>query len=238
MPVYQFPPKGDPFASEIPIWMTFCAAPYRTFAADRTRNHVRANAVVEITVPFPGVFATNNNQRYLSGSYPDIEGLFGREEEEIRRKEYEFSFTNGLSIVSFDHLETVLTPGARRTHMFSMNFVAKTPEQATAMNDIGLAFQTYMHPTAFTESLLNMGHPPLWSFYSNGGTYWDGEPLVSVLQSVDINRSPISNIPYTTIDGKPLALNIKLSFLELEPAMQTGTGSLGLLSRSERFTNL
>lgn len=238
---YSFP--DDIFATEIPVWMTFLAAPYSTFSQNRTRGYILGNYAADISVPYPTVLSTANTQSYVSGSYPDMEGLFGRREVDIARKEKDNSFTRGLGIVSYDHLETVLTPGARRSHYFEMNLVAKSQSQADAINSIALAFQTYMYPTAFTESVLNMGHPPLWYFFANGYNidpvrwYWDGNPLVSVLRSVDVNRSPIGRTPFMTPDFTPLAVNIKLQFIELEPAMQLGDGTTGLLSRSERFSS-
>lgn len=239
---YIFP--NDNYATEIPVWMVFKAAPFSTFSENRTRNAVVSNAVASISVPFPNRMSTSNTQQYMTGQYSDLEGLFDKEEYDLKQSESQNSFTQGLGIISYDHAETLLTPGARRTHLFDMNLVAKTANQAETISKIGLAFQTYMYPSAFTESILNMGHPPLWYFFAAGDNlndkywYWDGNPLVSVLQSVDINRSPISSLAFMTPDFKPLAINIKLRFIELEPAMQTGSGSLGLFSRSERFTQM
>lgn len=240
---YIFP--NDNYATEIPVWMNFYAAPFSTFSEERTRTEVLRNPVVTIAVPFPNRMSTANTQQYMTGQYSDLEGLFDKEEYDLKTSETQNSFTQGLGIISYDHAETLLTPGARRTHLFDMNLVAKTAAQAYTINNIALAFQTYMYPTAFTESLLNMGHPPLWHFFASGDNiekikqaYWDGNPLVSVLQSVDINRSPISSLAFMTPDFTPLAINIKLRFIELEPAMQLGNGSLGLFSRSERFTEL
>lgn len=240
---YIFP--NDTYGTEIPVWMVFKAAPFSTFSEDRTRNAVVSNSVVSIAVPFPNRMSTANTQQYMTGQYSDLEGLFDKEEYDLKTSEKQNSFTQGLGIISYDHAETLLTPGARRTHLFDMNLVAKTAAQAETISQIGLAFQTYMYPSAFTESLLNMGHPPLWYFFAAGDNiekikqaYWDGNPLVSVLQSVDINRSPISSLPFMTPDFTPLAINIKLRFIELEPAMQLGNGNLGLFSRSERFTEL
>jgi len=241
---YIFP--NDNYATEIPVWMWFKAAPFSTFSENRTRNAVVSNAVASIAVPFPNRMSTSNTQQYMTGQDSDLEGLFDKEEYDLKQSESQNSFTQGLGIISYDHAETLLTPGARRTHLFDMNLVAKTQDQAFTINNIALAFQTYMYPTAFTESLLNMGHPPLWHFFASGDfgeekikqSYWDGNPLVSVLQSVDINRSPISSLPFMTPDFTPLAINIKLRFIELEPAMQLGNGAFGLFSRSERFTQL
>jgi len=246
MPIdYIFPGPDDTFAKEIPIWMVFHACRYSTFAQNRTRAWVENNAAARIAVPYPLAHGTSNTQQYMSGKYPDLEGLFNKEDYKLKEEEMNNSFTQGLGIMSYDHLETVLTPGARRTHRFDMNLVAKNSNQAFRINRIARAFQTYMFPSAFTQSVLNMSHPPLWAFYATGkkeltyeeAKFWDGDPLVSVLQSVDINHSPIQNLPITTPDFIPLAVNIKLSFIELEPAMQLGTGALGLLSRSENFTS-
>ena len=59
----------------------------------------------------------------------------------------------------------------------------------------------------------------------------DGFALPSVLTTVDINRAPIQNTPYV-IGTNPLAINIKLNFIELEPAFRDT--SLNLKSRSQR----
>jgi hypothetical protein len=96
---------------------------------------------------------------------------------------------------------------------------------------------------ANTASILTMLHPPLWSIEAIGGVinidkvarYWDGAPLVSVLRTVDVNRAPILNTGFITSDYKPLAINIKLSFVELEPAMQVGDGTNRIFSRSDRI---
>jgi hypothetical protein len=241
-----FPPSPEEgkynWGSEIPVWMNFYAAPYSTFSGNRTRDYVQQNYKVDIHVPYPQSHFTGNHQQYMSGKYPDLEGLFDKEDYKLKEQEMENSFTQGLGILSYDHIETVLTPGARRSHRFEMNLVAKNGKQAWEANRIARVFQTYMYPIAFTESVLNMGHPPLWSFYATGGPnfegskFWDGDPLVSVLQSVDINHNPIRNLPLATPDFIPLAVNIKLVFLELEPAMQYNWAvNGGLISRSERF---
>jgi hypothetical protein len=240
---YYFPNPTDQYSKEIPIWMVFDACKYSTFAKNRTRGYVQNYAAARIVLPYPQSHGTSNTQQYMSGKYPDLEGLFNKEDYKLKEEEMNNSFTQGLGIMSYDHLETVLTPGARRTHRFDINLTAKNSDHAFRINRIARAFQTYMFPSSFTQSVLNMSHPPLWSFYASGknmtfeqSKFWDGDPLVSVLQSVDINHSPIQNLPITTPDFIPLAVNIKLTFIELEPAMQLGTGELGLISRSENFT--
>ena len=142
----------------------------------------------------------------------------------------------------FDHFESILSPGARRTHTFNINLISKNEDESDAANAIALAFQTNVFPIA-TNNYLTMRHPPLWWFRSmitgiadwDIQTAWDGQPLPSVLRTVDINRSPILNTPFIGSNFKPVALNIKLSFIELEPALQRGDGSFNIISRSERL---
>lgn len=137
------------------------------------------------------------------------------------------SFMTGGNVFRVDHTETVLKPGCRRTHVFEFTLVPKTPESAYEAAEIALAFQALAHPGSYTESIYTMNHPDLWIFGISrkpyyADSYWDGWGLTSVLNRVDINRSPIQNIPYFIKDSNfnnvPLATNIKLMFTELEPA--------------------
>jgi hypothetical protein len=156
------------------------------------------------------------------------------------------SFFSGGSVLRFDHFESILSPGARRTHTFNINLISKNKEEADVATLISLAFQSNVFPIA-TNNFLTMRHPPLWWFRCNVMTgspnrllqnTWDGQPLPSVLRTVDINRAPILNTPFAGSDFQPIAINIKLSFIELEPALQDGNGENGqwqIISRSERL---
>lgn len=254
---YYFPPKNDPFYQDIPVWMTFYCAQWSTFNSARTRSAVVNNAQLVINVPYPKEMRTANTQNYTSGNSLNVQlvetgSLTGTLAQQISAtKELAQSFLSGGSIIRFDHMETILEPGARRTHVFNIDMIAKNEEQETAANYIALVFQTNVFPLASTASLLTMRHPPIWYFqatkinYQTGGLvgsrgkfiphFWDGDPLVSVLKSVDINRSPILNTPFTSPNYRPIAINIKLTFIELEPALQEGFGALQLGSRAERF---
>ena len=243
----QYP--NDNYAAEIPIWLSFKVAYYSTFARFRSFNYVRSNAYGEILVPFPKAMSSLNSQNYQAGGSLNVRaieiggvgGIVESLRQEITAKvELAQSFLSGGGVIRFDHLETVLQPGARRTHVIVMDLVAKTAQQAVTISNIAATFQTGVFPIANTSSILTMRHPPLWAIQAlspYGGIVsrdWDGQPLVSVLQSADINRSPINNIPYTTGNFRPLAVNIKLNFIELEPAMQVGNGSANIFSRSDR----
>lgn len=246
---YQFPTKDDSSVNEIPVWMVFYAKPWSTFNVNRTRNSLINGADFQITLPYPKQMATMNSQNYVAGSALNVQAvetgsLVGTLAQQVlATRELFNSFMSGGSIVRSDHFETVLEPGARRTHLFEFNFVAKNEKQANMMNYITLAFQNNTFPLGNSLSLLTMQHPYIWYFQALrvAGTgdffpvYWDGEPLVSVLKSVDINRSPILNTPFVTPDYKPVAINMKLNFVELEPAMQLGDTSPRLISRAERF---
>lgn len=248
----QFPPVNDPFAAEVPIFMSFKAANYSTFTKNRTLSVITSNAYVDIRVPFPKAMATLNSQNYQAGGSLNVQaieiggvsGVMESFRQEIRAKEeLASSFFSGGGVIRFDHMETILQPGARRTHNFIIDMIAKTKEQADVANQIALTFQANVFPVANTSSILTMLHPPLWAIEAIGGVvniddvarYWDGAPLVSVLRTVDVNRAPILNTGFATSDHKPLAINIKLSFVELEPAMQVGDGSNRIFSRSDRI---
>lgn len=255
---YIYPPENEASGvqsayQDIPVFLNFYCALWSTFNGSRTRAAVQNNTQFIVTLPYPRQYNTANTQNYTAGNMlnvysvetGNITGLLGQQL--TATAELAESFLYGGSVIRFDHFETILEPGARRTHVFDINLVAKTQKQANLANDIALIFQTNVYPLAATRSLLTMLHPPIWWWYAIKnpkipnpagtfyGQYWDGDPLPSVLKSVDINRSPILNTPFTTPNFKPLAINIKLQFVELEPAMQPGDGSLQLISRAERF---
>ena len=229
--------------------MTFYSAYYSTFSANRTRDHIINQSYNAICIPYPQQHKTLNSQSYEMGGSLNVraieKGMGGMVESQIAATaELATSFFSGGGVVRFDHFESRLKPGDRRTHNFDINLISKSDLQAEAANNIAMRFQTNVFPIASNGSILTMIHPPLWVFKatvigveSNFGiqSYWDGQPLACVLRTVDINRSPILNIPIIGSDFKPVALNIKLSFIELEPAMQLGDGSLRILSRSERL---
>jgi hypothetical protein len=248
---YQFPPPGDEYENEIPVWMTFYVSAWSTFNKNRTRNYIKTNPAGAISIPYPRQMNTSNSQTYTAGGSLNVQSvetgnLLGTLGQQIAAtKELASSFFSGGSVIRFDHFETILEPGARRTHSFEINMVAKNEAQSRIANTIALLFQNNCFPIANSASLLTMYHPYLWYFEASstkpGFTpdYWDGQPLPSVLKQVDINRSPILNTPFATPNYRPIALNIKLLFVELEPAMQSGigtsSGALSLVNRAERF---
>lgn len=253
MPYLQFPPSGDKYEQDIPIWLNFKVGNYSTFNRNRTRNFINGNNYGHIALPYPRQMATSNTQNYVAGASTNIQAIetggnlgFVLGQQIIATKELFNSFLSGGNVVRFDHFETILEPGARRVHAYEFNLVAKNKGQAAAANAIALTFQTNVFPIANTDSILTMRHPPLWHIYATrlgGGfgsteerSYWDGDPQICVLKSADINKSPILNTPFTTSDYKPLAVNIKLQFQELEPAMQRGDGTARLFSRAERIS--
>ena len=230
--------------------MTFYSAYYSTFSSNRTRNYIVNNAYNTISIPYPQQHKTLNSQSYEMGGSLNVRaiekgGIGGMVEAEIAATaELASSFFNGGGVVRFDHFESRLKPGDRRTHNFDINLISKTAAQAEAANFIAMRFQTNVFPVASSGSILTMIHPPLWVFKAtvvgtgndfNIQSFWDGQPLACVLRTVDINRSPILNLPIMGTDFKPVALNIKLSFIELEPAMQRGDTTLNSISRSERL---
>jgi hypothetical protein len=255
---YIFPIGGDPSFNSVKDWIHFYAADYSTFSANRIPNSIIERAHTIISLPYPGVFNTLNQQDYSALPTPQIKsveyaalgglgGLLASLSESLTATvEKTESFFRGGNVMTFDHMETVLQPGGRRTHQFEFNLIAKNEMSAVEATNIALAFQTLLHPGANTQSIYSMTHPSLWLFtagpqvtnlsYNPNKGALDGLGLPSVLVSVDINRAPVQNIPYTlktsAIPSVPLAHNIKLNFVELEPALKLNEKTL--ISRSQR----
>jgi hypothetical protein len=263
IPPIVFPHASDPSYGDVSAWITFHAAKYSTFSSNRTPEAVIANAHTSITLPYPGIFNTQNQQEYSNMPTPQIKmlelGVFGSLQQSLLGTiEKAESFIRGRNVMTFDHMETVLTPGGRRTHRFEFNLIGKTEQSIGEITNAALTFQTLMHPGADTSSIYTQTHPSVWVFtagslgdgatkvtYGNDRAALDGFGLTSVLTSVDINRAPIENIPYmvqTQWDNAffPVAVNIKLNFIELEPALNDGSGAQlnrMLINRSQRRTS-
>jgi hypothetical protein len=248
---FIFPPQNSKFYQDIPVWMQFFCADYSTFARNRTRSSILNNAYLVMSIPYPQQHNTLNSQNYQAGGSLNVRAIEKQNigaligDQIAATAELASSFFSGGGVLRFDHFESILSPGARRTHTFNINLISKNVEESDSANAIALAFQTNVFPVA-TNNYLTMRHPPLWYFRSiitdvraDPGsviqTAWDGQPLPCVLRTVDINRSPILNTPFIGSNFKPVALNIKLSFIELEPALQKGDGSFNIVSRSERL---
>jgi hypothetical protein len=250
---YFFPSPDDPSASSIKTWITFWAADYSTFSYNRIPNAIIGDAHTSITLPYPGIFNTQNQQEYSNMPSPQIKsmelGIMGSLQQSlIGTIEKTESFMRGGNIMTFDHMETVLVPGGRRTHRFEFTLVGKTESSMEGVSNIPLVFQALMHPGANTNSIYTQTHPAIWVFAAGSGTqrefqYGDDDNVLDgfspacVLAACDINRAPIQNIPYTVnVQGKerPLAVNIKLSFMELEPALRRAGSDRSIISRSQR----
>ena len=248
MAQFIFPPLNSKFHQDIPVWMQFFAADYSTFAGNRTRSSILGRNYLSISIPYPQQHNTLNSQNYQAGGSLNVRAIEKQNigaligDQIAATAELASSFFSGGGVLRFDHFESILSPGARRTHTFNINLISKNEDESDAANAIALAFQTNVFPIA-TNNYLTMRHPPLWWFRSmitgiadwDIQTAWDGQPLPCVLRTVDINRSPILNTPFIGENFKPVALNIKLSFIELEPALQKGDGSFNIVSRSERL---
>ena len=251
---YYFPDKADPTVRDIKTWMTFYAADYSTFSTNRIPNAIKAESHTSITLPYPGVFNTQNQQEYSNMPSPQVKslelGIMGSLSQSlISTVEKTESFLRGGNVMTFDHMETVLNPGGRRTHRFEFTLIGKTTQSVVEATNIALVFQALMHPGANTASIYSQTHPAVWIGcagsinqrkyqYGDDNAALDGFIPACVLVSCDINRSPIQNIPYTvTTNGYgefPLAINIKLSFMELEPALRRAGTDRSIISRSQR----
>jgi hypothetical protein len=245
-PNFQLPTKttrlifpGDAMNDEIPVFLTFYFAPYSRFNSGRTKD-----AIVKenyISVPYPKLFNISNDMKYENagtiGTQNALELMKMKADEMSKSLNFAASyFFNGGNAFTFDNMETVLSPGGRRKYVVSMDLIAKSNKQAEIIKDIVDAFQTNMHSSWDGGNKLIWKHPPLWVIKTTSGTRdkegWDPSTLPSVLVHMDVNRNPVLDIPFD-LNGYPLAVNINLTFLELEPAVNNkGT----LSNRAETFT--
>lgn len=221
-----FPPVNDSFYSEIPLFMTFHCADYSTFNSKRSNDAIKAGSnAVHITIPYPKIFTINNDMAYqVGGSLAQEERnleMFAKESLDLVEERTRI-FAQGGSMLLPDHMETFLGPGSRRKYEISFDMVAKTEAQADAAVKIANTFQRKAFPSWNGRNALVWQHPPLWAITVSGSKTdsWDGNALPCVLKNVDINRAPILNTPFITQAGNPLAMNVTLSFFELEPAVE------------------
>lgn len=254
----RFPADDDVSKWDVPLWITFYSSNYSTWATKRVPSHIASYPNNAIVLPYPSNFNTLNTIPYSNSPSIQMRGIEkmllkgetemaqiaaeGEVSEEMNimgladeallsRNELKESFMTGGNVFRFDHMETVLQPGCRRTHTFVFNLIAKTRNSAEIASKIALAFQANAHPGNFTRSIYTMNHPDVWIFGihekpGSANAYLDGFGLTSVIQKVDINRSPIQNYPYSLVSNSglrcPLAINIAITFVELEPALNAG----------------
>jgi 3',5'-cyclic AMP phosphodiesterase CpdA len=136
-------------------------------------------------------------------------------------------------------METVLAPGARRKYRVGMDLIAKTEAQAVQAKTIADTFQKNAFSSWDGGNRLIWQHPPLWVLETVSGgqntvSGWSPGSLPSVLVSVDINKNPILDTPFNLPNYHPLAININLQFIELEPAVNNKTTGT-LTNRAETF---
>lgn len=237
---FRFPPEGDNMASEIPVYVKFSWGQYTRDNKGRSRDAIKG-ANNYIMVPYPKLFNIASNMKYADS------GTIGLGIQEFAKlqldnleskadKMLNFMLTGG-SAFTFDNMETVLQPGSRRRFTVSMDLVAKSTDQSQAAVDIAKAFQINSVSSWDGGNALVWIHPPLWiaeACDSNGNVLdnWDSMILPSVLANVEVNKNPILDTPFNLLNNSPLAINISLSFVELEPAVNY-QGEL--LNRAEVF---
>ena len=229
---------GDGMNSEIPVFLTFYWNQYKRFNSGRTSAAVKAGGNY-ISVPYPKLFNVSNDMKYtdsgtIGGSPLDIMKM--KADEAFKSSQFMYNYFQGGNAFTFDNMETVLAPGAKRKYVVSMDLVAKTTGQASQINKIITQFQLNTHSSWNGANKLIWTHPPLWfidATNSGAGSIpgWSPTTLPSVLTHMDVNRNPILDTPFN-LNGYPLAVNINLTFLELEPAVNYNGK---LINRAETF---
>jgi hypothetical protein len=234
---YTFPPDQQ---SEIPVYLKFRWADYARYNSKRTKTAINSSGNY-ILVPYPKLFNVSNDMKYMdSGTVGGSLADFAKIQIDNLTKSTDMTanyFMQGGSAFTFDNMETVLAPGGRRKYDISIDLVSKTLAQAQMAVNIANSFQLNAHSTWDGTNVLVWKHPPLWYIQAcnnTGGELpgWSPSTLPAVLYHVDINRNPILDTPFNLNGNYPLAININLRFMELEPAVNYGNQ---LVNRAETF---
>jgi len=234
---------GDNMSSEIPVFLTCFWGDYSRYNKDRTKSSIISKGNY-IQVPYPKLFNVSNDVPYTNsgtisgGPMDNLKTAF--DNLTFEGNQLVNYFLKGGSSFTYDNMESVLTPGARRKYIVGMDLIAKTEAQAEKAKLIADTFQKNAFSTWEGGNRLIWKHPPLWVLSTtttqNNTTNskgWDPTGLPSVLTHVDINKNPILDTPFNLSNDHPLAININLSFVELEPAVNTK--AYGLTNRAQTF---
>lgn len=234
---------GDNMADEVPVFLSFYWNQYSRFNSDRTYNAVKSggNALV---VPYPKRFNVSNDIPYNNAGSITLDPM------QILKTQFDnltfelnmamSYFMEGGSAFTYDNMETVLAPGARRKYDVGIELLAKTEQQAVQAKLIAETFQKNAFSSWSGGNNLIWKHPPLWVIESVSGTGntvsgWSPTSLPSVLMRVDINRNPLLDTAFNLPNNHPLATYINLVFVELEPAVNN-TQAGRLTNRAETFS--
>jgi len=234
---------GDTDANEIPVFLNFHWGDYSKYNSDRTTDKIIGKGNV-ISVPYPSKFNVMNDVPYTNsasvsgGPLDNLRMAFDNITFNLE-KGLNYFFGGGSSF-TYDNMESVLTPGARRVYDVTIDLVAKSLIQSTNTKTIVDTFQKNAFSSWSGGNRLLWKHPPLWvitasTTASGSGTApgWDPVGLPCVLRKVQINRNPVLDIPFNLPNNHPLAVRLDLTFVELEPAVNT---TAGLKNRAWTFT--
>jgi len=236
-----------------PLAISFTAVPYANKQSIRENAASASSAIIDITLPMPKNINAQNSITYESGQTETTGGLFdmttGGWGEWFKSGGGLFSAFNDLTGISafqgkrpMDERDSIFRGADFRSHSYSWVLIPKNHAEAVAVKDIAYGFQTTAYPRkSGMESYSRVIHPPVWHIKGLDGRgsgtspsmrEWTMEPLPSVLTSVNVQTAGAAGPGiYTISGGYPAATKIDVTFKELEPAINDGTGQL--LSRSQ-----
>jgi hypothetical protein len=244
-------PQDD--LTEIPYWLIFHHAPYSVLAKERTRDAIVSRSDGYIQLPLPQELLIKTEHEYNAtagtvggnqlskanelntvGGRPALykkffvdRALYSLEKAATTSTYRRFGNTNELTLVN----------EARRVFIFEYVLVPRSLLESRTITDMCNYFRTNSYPAA-TSTPERTFPPDLWrvAVAGEGSTEflsasWLSDPLVCVLRSVHINKSPIpQDVPRFFEDGGPMVTALTLVFQEHE----TGTNKGGrILSKSE-----
>jgi len=231
--------------TEIPYWLIFHHAPYSVLAEERTRDAIVSRSEGYIQLPLPQELLIKTDHEYNAmvgtvggeqlskanelntvGGRPALykkflvdRALYSLEQASTTSTYRRFGNTNEMTLVN----------EARRVITLEYILIPRSSFESRTITDMCNYFRTFSYPAA-TSTPERTFPPDLWRIAVAGegeteflSASWLSDPLVCVLRSVHINKSPIpQDVPRFFEDGGPMATAITLVFQEHETGTQKG----------------
>ena len=247
-------PSSPDLRERVPLWLKFYCYTYSRNSLARAVTSVLGAPMIRcIQLPAPREFSTVTDVEYnVKIDSPETrtqadptDGLMSLSSDMLRIPDAILDFF-GLSISEeMDMSDTKFKGVNKRAFTFKIIMPARTEEDAQAASDVCDAFEALSLPTArFAAAAKKVDHPPMWTFGIgplddlNNDRSWSGQPQLSLLDKVTVNKSGFQD-SYAISNGgklKPLTQTLILNFIELEPAMRSAVPFTStIINRSTAF---
>ena len=146
-----------------------------------------------------------------------------------------------------DMCDATFQSASKRAFSTKIIMPAWTPQDADAACYVSDTLEAFSLPQAKIQSVITrtIRVPPMWQVGIGSSNsvkldpLWSGQPQLCVLASVVTNKMGFNDAYGIASSGstiKPMCVVIDLSFLEIEPAFRSASGTNAIVNRSTAFT--